>query len=224
MQQQLDIFISSLNTFWLKLAAFIPQLLAALVLLILGWIVAKVLRAGFRQFLRVMHFDRFAEKSGIEAFLKYGEMEVSLTNILSELVYWLAMLIVIILVSDSFGLSRVTELFNQAVLYIPHIIIAIIVLVFGTLLARAANRMVFAYLKNIGVTGALTISTISEYAIQLFVVFVALEQLGIGTQMLITAFTITFGAASLALAIAFGLGGKDWAAGVIDRLANKKKN
>ena len=223
MQQQLDIFISSLNTFWLKLATFVPQLLAALLLLILGWIVAKVLRAGFRQFLRVMHFDRLAEKSGIEAFLKYGEMEVSLTNILSELVYWLVMLVVVILVSDSFGLSRVTGLFNQVVLYIPHIIIAIIVLVFGTLLARAVNRMVFAYLKNIGVDGALTISTISEYAIQLFVVFVALEQLGIGTQMLITAFAITFGAASLALALAFGLGGRDWAAGVIDRMANKKK-
>ena len=97
-------------------------------------------------------------------------------------------------------------------------------LVFGTLLARAVNRMVFAYLKNIGVDGALTISTVTEYAIQLFVVFVALEQLGIGTQMLAMAFAITFGAVSLALALAFGLGGKDWAAGVIDRWANKKKN
>ena len=224
MQQQIEIFVNSLNTFWMKLASFAPQLLAALLLLFVGWVVAKLMRAGFRQFLRVMHFDRLAEKSGIEAFLKYGEMEVSLSNLLAELVYWLVILVVVILVSDSFGLARVTELFNKVVLYIPHIIIAIIVLVFGTLLARAVNRMVFAYLKNIGVDGALTISTVTEYAIQLFVVFVALEQLGIGTQMLAMAFAITFGAVSLALALAFGLGGKDWAAGVIDRWANKKKN
>ncbi len=224
MQQQIEIFVNSLNTFWMKLASFVPQLLAALLLLFVGWVVAKLMRAGFRQFLRVMHFDRLAEKSGIEAFLKYGEMEVSLSNLLAELVYWLVILVVVILVSDSFGLARVTELFNKVVLYIPHIIIAIIVLVFGTLLARAVNRMVFAYLKNIGVDGALTISTVTEYAIQLFVVFVALEQLGIGTQMLAMAFAITFGAVSLALALAFGLGGKDWAAGVIDRWANKKKN
>lgn len=224
MQQQIEIFVNSLNTFWMKLASFVPQLLAALLLLFVGWIVAKLMRAGFRQFLRVMHFDRLAEKSGIEAFLKYGEMEVSLSNLLAELVYWLVILVVVILVSDSFGLARVTELFNKVVLYIPHIIIAIIVLVFGTLLARAVNRMVFAYLKNIGVDGALTISTVTEYAIQLFVVFVALEQLGIGTQMLAMAFAITFGAVSLALALAFGLGGKEWAAGVIDRWANKKKN
>lgn len=222
MPQQLDIFVNSLNSFWSKLAAFVPQLLAALVLLILGWIVAKLLRAGTRKFLHVMRFDRIAEKSGIESFLKHGEMEISLTNLLAELVYWLSMLVVVILVSDSLGLSRVTELFNQVVLYIPHIIIAIIVLVFGTLLARAVNRMVFAYLKNIGVDGALTISTITEYAIQLFVVFVALEQLGIGTQMLTTAFAITFGAVSLALALAFGLGGREWAAGMIERWSKKK--
>ena len=223
MQQQLDIFLNSLNSFWTKLAAFVPQLLAAIVLLIFGWIVAKLVRAAFRQFLRVMHFDRLAEKSGIEAFLKYGELEVSLTNILSELIYWLVMLVVVILVSDSLGLSKVTDLFNQVVLYIPHIIIAIIVLVFGTLIARAINRILFAYLKNIGVDGALTISTISEYAIQVFVVFVALEQLNIGTHLLTVAFAIGFGALCLALAIAFGLGGREWAAGVIDRIANQRK-
>lgn len=223
MQQQFDIFMNSLNTFWTKLGTFIPQLLAALVLLIFGWIIAKLLRAGTRKFLRIMHFDRLAEKSGIEAFLKHGELEVSLTNLLSELVYWLVMLVVVILVSDSMGLSKVTELFNQVALYIPHIIIAIVVLVFGTLLARAINRMVFAYLKNIGVDSALTISTITEYAIQVFVVFVALEQLNIGTQLLTVAFAITFGALSLALALAFGLGGKEWAAEILNRLTNKKK-
>ena len=222
MQQQLDIFVASLTSFWTKLAAFIPQLLAALLLLFIGWIVAKLIRATFKKFLGVIHFDQLAKKSGVESFLKYGELEVSLANILAELVYWLVMLVVIILVSDSLGLSKVTELFHKVVLYIPNIIIAIIVLVFGTLLARAINRVIFAYLKNIGVDGALTISTLSEYAIQIFVVFVALEQLNIGTQLLTTAFAIGFGAVCLALAIAFGLGGKDWAADVIYRLTKKK--
>lgn len=222
MQQQLDIFVASLTSFWTRLAAFIPQLLAALLLLFIGWIVAKLIRAAFNKFLGVIRFDQLAQKSGVESFLKYGELEVSLSKILAELVYWLVMLVVIILVSDSLGLSKVTELFHKVALYIPNIIIAIIVLVFGTLLARAINRVVFAYLKNIGVEGALTISTLSEYAIQIFVVFVALEQLNIGTQLLTTAFAIGFGAVCLALAIAFGLGGKDWAADVIYRLMKKK--
>lgn len=223
MQQEIDIFVTSLTSFWTKLAAFIPQLLAALVLLFIGWLVAKLIRSGTRQFLRAVHFDKLAEKSGIESFLKQGQLEVSLSTLVAELVYWLVMLVVIVLVSDSLGLSKVTELFNRVALYIPNIIIAIIVLVFGTLLARAINRMMFAYLNNIGVDGALTISTITEYAIQVFVVFVALEQLNIGTQLLTVAFAIAFGAVALAFALAFGLGGRDWAADTIRRLVDKKK-
>ncbi len=223
-EQQIDLFVASLMSFWTKLAAFVPQLLAALVLLFLGWMVAKVVRSAFRRFLRVLRFDQFAEKSGIESFLKQGELDVSLSNILAELIYWLVMLVVIILVSDSLGLTKVTELFNKVALYIPNIIIAILVLVFGTLLARGINRMVFAYLKNIGVDGALTISTVSEYAIQVFVVFVALEQLNIGTHFLTIAFAIAFGAACLALAIAFGLGGRDWAAEVIKNISSRNKS
>jgi len=223
MQHEFDVFLTSLTSFSTKLAAFLPQLLAALVLLFIGWIAAKLIRAAFRKFLKVVHFDALSQKSGVEAFLKQGELNVSLSGVLAELIYWLVMLVVIVLVSDSLGLTKVTELFNRVALYIPNIIIAIIVLVFGTLLARAVNRVIFAYLKNIGVEGALTISTISEYAIQIFVVFVALEQLNIGTQMLTVAFAIGFGAVALALAIAFGLGGKDWAAEILHRTTNRKK-
>jgi hypothetical protein len=107
------------------------------------------------------------------------------------------------------------------VLYIPNIIVAILVLVFGVLVARFINSMVFAYLNNIGVQGALTISTLAEYATIIFVVFVALEQLAIGTTLLTAAFQIGFGAIGLALALAFGLGGREWAAGVIKKLTEK---
>lgn len=220
---QFDIIIASLTSFWTKLAAFIPQLIAALVLLFIGWIIAKLVRATVLHLLRLVHFERLAQKSGIEAFLEQGELRITLSKVISELIYWLVMLIVIVTVSSSLGLTSVAELFNKIVLYIPNIIIAILVLVFGTLLARFINRIVFAYLKNIGVDNALTISTVSEYAIQIFVVFVALEQLQIGTHLLNTAFTIGFGAIALALAIAFGLGGKDWAASVIARLSDKDK-
>lgn len=223
MQQEFDIFLASLTSFASKLAAFLPQLLLALILLFLGWIIAKLIRAAFRKFLKVIHFDVLSEKSGVESFLKQGQLNLSLSAILAELVYWLVMLVVIILVSDSLGLSKVTELINRVALYVPNIIIAIIVLVFGTLIARAVKQVLLAYLKNIGVEGAPTIGTVAEYAIQIFVVFVALEQLNIGVQLLTTAFAVGFGGVALAFAIAFGLGGKDWAAGILHRAANRKR-
>jgi len=221
MQQQLDVFVTSLTSFWTQLATFIPQLLAALLLLFVGWLLANLARTGVIKLLDVLRFDSLAEKTGIEAFLKQGNLDVSLSRLMAKLIYWIIIFIVVVTVANSLGLHMVAELFNKVVLYLPNIIVAILVLVFGVLVARFINRLVFAYLNNIGVQGALTISTLSEYAVIVFVVFVALEQLAIGTTLLTAAFQIGFGAIGLALALAFGLGGREWAAGVIKKLTEK---
>lgn len=221
MAQQIDVFLASLSTFWTRLAAFVPQLLAALLLLFLGWLFANLVRTGVTKLLDVLKFDSLAEKTGIEAFLKQGNVDVTLSRLLARLVYWIIIFIVVVTVANSLGLHMVAELFNKVVFYIPNIIVAILVLVFGVLIARFINRLVFAYLNNIGVQGALTISTIAEYAVIIFVVFVALEQLEIGTNLLTAAFQIGFGAIGLAFALAFGLGGREWAAGVIKKLTDK---
>ena len=224
MQQQLDVFVASLTSFWTQLASFVPQLLAALVLLFVGWILANLARTGVIKLLDLLRFDSLAEKTGIEAFLKQGHLDISLGRLLANLVYWVIIFIVIVTVANSLGLHMVAELFNKIVFYIPNVIVAILVLVFGILIARIINRLVFAYLNNIGVQGALTISTLSEYAVIIFVVFVALEQLEIGTNLLTAAFQIGFGAVGLALALAFGLGGREWAAGVIKRMTERDSN
>ena len=223
MQQQLDIFLSSFNAVIAQLADFLPKLLAALVLLFAGWIIAKLVRSGIKRLLILAHFDRLAEKTGVEEFLKHGDMHITLAGVISEVSYWLVLLIVLVTVSSGLGLHAVADLFNRVVLYLPNIIVAVLIIIFGTLLARFINRMVFAWLRNLGVDGALTISTISEYGVQVFAVFVALEQLAIGTQLLTTAFAILFGAICLALALAFGLGGRDWAARTIERWASNKE-
>ena len=222
MQQQLDVFVASLTSFWTQLAGFVPQLLAALVLLFVGWILANLARTGVVKLLDILRFDSLAEKTGIEAFLKQGHLDISLSRIIANLVYWVIIFIVIVTVANSLGLHMVAELFNKVVLYIPNLIVAILVLVFGVLIARFINRLVFAYLNNIGVQGALTISTLAEYAVIIFVVSVALEQLEIGTTLLTAAFQIGFGAIGLAFALAFGLGGREWAAGVIKRMSDKE--
>jgi Conserved TM helix len=222
MTEQMDIVMQSLSSFWTNLAAFIPQALGALILLIIGWGIAKALRGAAVHILKAVKFDKLSEKSGIEAFLRQGNLTVTLSSILCELIYWLVILVVIVTVANSLGLQMVADLFNKIALYIPNIIAAVLVLVFGTLLARLINRTIFAYLNNIGVEGALTLSTLAEYAIIVFVFFVALEQLQIGVELLTSAFQIGFGAICLALALAFGMAGRDWAASVIERCTKKK--
>ena len=224
MQYQIDIFLTSLNQFWEQVVTFFPKLLAVIVILLFGWICAKAACIGVKRVLQFAHFDKFADRSGIEAFLKYGDFDLTLSGIISEVVYWLVILLFVITGANTLGLSEVAQMLNQLANYLPRIIVAILILIFGTLLARFINRLVFAWLHSIKFDGALAVSTSAEYGIQIFALFVALEQLDIGTQLLTALFVIVFGAVFLALAIAFGLGGKEWAARKIEGMEAKHKN
>jgi hypothetical protein len=224
MQYQLDIFVNSLNQFWLQLVNFVPKLLAVLVILFFGWIVAILVRSAVKRVLDFTRFDQFAQKSGLEAFMNNGNVKLTLSGIISQLMYWLVIILFVITGANSLELSAVANLLEQLAAYLPHIIVAILVIVFGTLLARFVNRLVFAWLYGIKFEHALAVSTSAEYGIQLLAVFVALEQLGIGMQLIYSLFVIVFGAVFLALAIAFGLGGKEWAAKVIADLSKNKNN
>ena len=220
MQYQIDIFLSSLNQFWTQVATFFPKLLAVLVILFFGWLCAKVARLAIKRILDLIHFDKFADRSGIEAFLENG---LTLSGVISQVVYWLVILLFVITGANALGLNEVAEMLNHLANYLPKIIVAIVVLIFGSLLARFINRLVFAWLHSIKFESALAISTSAEYGIQIFALFVALEQLDIGTQLLTALFIIFFGAIFLALAIAFGLGGREWATKIINDMQSSTK-
>lgn len=212
MNQQIDIFLASLQAFWSQIAIFVPKLLAALILFALGWLLARVLRSGVERLLKALQFDALAERSGLEALARAGGIQVSLSGIIAVLAYWLVILVVAVSVANSLGLETVAELLNRVVLYLPNVLVAVLVLLFGTLLARFINRLAFAWLNRVKAPNALAMSTTAEYMVQIFAFFLALEQLQIATQLVTAAFSIAFGGLVLALALAFGLGGRDWAA------------
>lgn len=222
MQYQIDTFITSLNQFWLQLVHFVPKLLAVIVILFLGWIIAKLARKAVKRGLEFAQFDKFAQKSGLEAFMSHGNFNLTLSGIISQVVYWLVIVLFVTTGASALGLSELAVFLQQLANYLPRIIVAILVVIFGTLLARFVNRLVFAWLYSIKFSHALTVSTSAEYGIQILSIFVALEQLGVGMQLIYSLFVIVFGAFFLALAIAFGLGGKDWAAKVIEDLDRNK--
>lgn len=221
MQTQIDLFLTTLQTFWGQIALFLPKLLAALALVLAGWLLARLLRAGVRRGLERLGFGQIAERSGLEALLRQGGVEVSLADLIAGVAYWLVLLVVAVSAANSLGLDTVAGLVNRIALYLPNVLVAILVLVFGTLLARFLNRLMFAWLNTIKAPAALAMSTGVEYAVQVFALFVALEQLQIGDRLLTVAFAIAFGGVVLTLALAFGLGGRDWAA---ERLKDWSRN
>jgi len=213
----LTLFFESLRAEWAHLANYLPRIAVAILMLLVGWGVAKFLRRLTIRLLRLLRVDHLAERSGVEDFLVQGGVRLTAVTILANLLYWLIMLTVILAVLIVLGLPAAAELFNRIILYIPNVIVAVLVLMFGSLFARLIKGAVYAYLNNVGTEGSAAVSSAAYWAVLVFVLSVALEQLSIGGQILISAFQIAFGALCLALALAFGLGGREWASKILER-------
>ena len=222
MAEQFELLLHSLADYGREVVAFLPRVLVAGLLLVVGWVVARIVRRLTLKTLRLARVDLIAEKAGIEDFLVQGGVRQTTVSILANLVYWIINLIVILAALTALGLGSATELFNRLALYIPNVVAAVIVLILGSLFAQFLGTLTRTYLANLGVEGAVAIGNLVRLAVVVFVVAVGLEQLAIGGQVLVSAFQIAFGALCLALALAFGLGGRDWAARVLDNLFGKR--
>lgn len=216
-----EVVADSFRVFFTQLAAFLPRLLAALLVLAVGWIVARWIRTGVSRGLHAIRFDELAKKAGIDDLLKQGDVPLTLNGVLAGLGYWLIMLVTLLAVIDSLGLAVASDVFNRVVLYLPNVVVAVLILVLGALFAKLIRGTVSTVLANAQVEGAPLISAIAYYAILIFAIALALVQLQIGRDLVLRAFTVAFGAVALAFGLAFGLGARDWAARVVDRSFKK---
>jgi hypothetical protein len=211
------------NAFATKITAFLPELIGAIIIFVVGWIIARLVKVGVEKLLRLVRFDTATEKTGVNKFLKKGEIVKAPSEIVGTLVYWFIMILVLIASLDALGLPIVSDMLNSIFLYIPNVVAAIIVLVlgflFGSLLAAVARTAA----SNAGLKNAEGLGKLSLYAIVVFAASIALIQLGIGEEIVASAFGLVFGAAALALALAFGLGGRDVAAEYLKRWLEEKK-
>lgn len=221
MPEQFAATLESLRNFWAQVLGVLPALLVAVALLVVGWIIARIVRRGAVRLLRLVRVDVLAEKAGVEDFLLQGGVRYTTVTLLADLLYWLVLVTVILAALDTLGMQNAASMFNKVFSYIPSVIVAVLVLMLGAFVAKLARAVTFTYLSNVGISGADVIGHIAQWAILLFVVSVALEQLSIGGQIIISAFQIGFGAFCLAMAIAFGLGGKEWAAQLLEKLRKR---
>jgi hypothetical protein len=212
-----SIIIDPWRVFIIQLAEFLPHLMGALAILILGWLVAKVTQVGITKTLKALKVDVLSEKAGVEEFLKQGGLQQSSIDILGVLVYWILMLIILLVSLNSMGLQTASDLLNRIILYIPNVIVSVFVLIIGLFFAKFLQGILSTYLNNAGVKNSNILSSLARYAVLIFVISVAMEQLSIGKELVISAFQIAFGAICLALALSFGIGGRDWASKIINK-------
>ena len=144
-----EIVRDSIGAFLNGIGDFLPNILAALLILFVGWIIARVFKAGVGRVLRTIKFPMLAERAGIDGFLKTGGVKQTSTDLLAVLVYWLLMLIVLVTAVNALRLEMASQLLNQIMLYIPNIIVAVVVLVVGLYAANFVGGLVRTTAANV---------------------------------------------------------------------------
>lgn len=199
-----------------QVGAFLPRVVLAIAILVAGWLVAKAVRFALVKTLRAVNFNVITDKAGIDAFLRQGGGDIDTIRVLGALAYWLVILAAVMIAFNSLDLAYVTDLVGRVVLFVPRVMVAVVILVFGAYFARFVSGALTAYLKTIEASEAALLGRLSLYAIMAFVILIALDQLGLG-EILRQTFLIVVAALALGLAIAFGLGGQRRAAELIER-------
>jgi hypothetical protein len=210
------------NAFATKVGAFLPDLFAAVIILFLGWVGCNIAKKVAIRLLKLCQFDALADRSGINRALARGGIQQTSTEILGLLIFWFLFLIVIVATLDTLGLPGVTETLNAIFLYIPRIVAAIIMLILGLYLANFIETVARTSCANAGLQQADSIGRVTYYATVVFIIAGILEILEIATEIVVWAFILIFGSICLALAIAFGLGGREVAARFLERWLEEK--
>ncbi len=221
--QSVDILLEPVRAILYQTGAFLPRLLIAAVVIIGGWLVAKVARFAVTKALRAVNFNILTERAGLDNFLRQGGVAGDTTTIFGWLVYWLVILAALLIAFNGLGLTYITDLLSRIVWFVPNVFVALLVIAFGSYFARFVGDTVTAYCRNIKLQDAAFLGKLAQYAIMVFVILIALDQIKVGGDIVRESFLVILAGIVFALALAFGLGGKDWAAERIEQWWPREK-
>jgi hypothetical protein len=186
-----------------KILAYLPILLGALAILIVGWVIARAIRGTIDWLLKIVRFDTLADKAGVSEILRKGDLKISAREVVSGIVYWLIIIMVLVMAVDALGLPKASDVLAGLFAYVPNVIAALLVLVVAMFLASFVSGIVRTAAGNANLPKPEIFASISRWAIIIFAATVSLEQLGIASLLVTTTFNIILGGICLALALAF---------------------
>ncbi len=213
---------TSFQGLWTGVIMFIPNLIVALVVLLIGWGIGVIVEKGIEHFMKMIKFDEALRKAGFDDLVKKSGLNLDSGHFLGALVKYFIVIVFLIASFDVLGLNQVTAFLQQIVIgYLPQLIIAVLVLLVGAVVGDVLSRIVNAGARTAGLTSANFLATVSKWAVWVFAILVALNQMGIAGPFIQTLFTGFVVAVSLALGLSFGLGGQAAAARTIDRISHE---
>lgn len=214
----LDILTSSFQASGAAVIGFVPNIIGALIVFIIGWIIAVGLGKLVKQVVDAIKVDQVLEKMGVKEVLEKANLRLDSGAFVGALVRWFLIIVFLLAVTEILRLPEVTGFLRDVLLYVPNIIIAVVIMLAAVLLANVSHRIVKAAVSAAGLASADFLATLTRWAIFVFAFLAALIQLGIAPALINTLITGLIAMLAIAGGLAFGLGGKDYASQLIEKV------
>jgi hypothetical protein len=222
--ESFNVMVDTTQEFLHQAAAFMPRLALALLIVAFGWLIARAVRFGVERGLRAVNFNILTERAGTDHFLQHGGLRGDTTTVFGLLAFWIVFIAALMIAFNGLGASHVADLLQRVELFAPKIVVSGLILVLGSYFARFVGEAVDAYCARAQIADADLIGKIVRYIIMSFVLMIALSHLEIGGDFIQRVFLIILAGVVLAFALAFGLGGREWAAAMLERWWPQRKN
>jgi hypothetical protein len=193
----------------------VPKIIGFLLIIVAGWFVASLIERGLAAVLRSIRFNDLASRAGLTDFIQRMGMNTDASGMIGLVVKWFVRLIALVVAFDALGLPAVSEVLRQLLLWLPNVVVALVVLVIGGLAARALSNVVRGAASEAGLSNSDFLAKAASVVVWAFAIVVAVNQLGIATELVNTLFMAVVGALALGLGLAFGLGGRETAAEIL---------
>ncbi len=214
-----EVLTQSFQDLWMGVANFVPNLVVAIIIFIAGWVVGSLLGRVVSQIIKSLKVDNALRSAGSEALLNRAGFRLNAGRFVGGLVKWFVIVVFLVASFDVLGLSQVNDFLQQVVLlYLPQVIVAVLILLVAALIADAMQSVVVGSAKAAELKSAQFLGNVTKWAIWVFAVLMALYQLGVAAAFVQTLFTGFVVALALATGLSFGLGGKEAASRILDRM------
>ena len=202
-------FFERLQISFAQMGEFVPAMLGALIILFAGYLLARLVEKGIERLLRKIRLNEALERGGVMQAVERSGSHFNPTRVIANLVFWFIMFAVIMVAANALGLESLAGVFSELVGYIPSVMAAIVIIIVGIVLGRFVGGLILASAG--AVQGGPTLARAGRWGVVVLAIFMALQELGVATDIVTTAFAILFGAVALALSLSFGLGNRELA-------------
>ncbi len=212
-----SVLISTLNGSVSTIFSFIPRFLSGFIILLIGIIIATFLRQLVQEVLRFVKFEAFLKKYGVPESKENAQWSV----IIAEILRWFIIIIFLVPTADVWGLGKFVDVLNNLLLFLPNVFIAVLLLLVGFVVSKLVYDLLLASVRGLSKDSARTIAMVGRWSVLTFVFLVVLNQLGIASDLIRILFSGIVAMVALAGGLAFGLGGKEVARDIIEKLRKK---